>query len=98
MQSLACIISSEVPQGSILGPLLFVQFMNDLPTAVQQCNVLMYADHTMSFFADRDSGVIQNVLTTELKNLKAWLMENKLSLNRKKLKPYCLELTQTYQR
>lgn len=44
----------------------------------------MYADRTVLFFADRDSGVIQNVLNTELKNLKAWLTENKLSLNRKK--------------
>ncbi|CAB3991987.1 Hypothetical predicted protein [Paramuricea clavata] len=52
--------------------------------AVQQCNVLMYADDTVLFFAERDSGVIQNVLTTELENLRAWLMENKLSLNRKK--------------
>ncbi|CAB4026455.1 RNA-directed DNA polymerase from mobile element jockey, partial [Paramuricea clavata] len=52
--------------------------------AVQQCNVLMYADDTVLFFADMDSGVIQNVLTTELENLRAWLMENKLSLNRKK--------------
>ena len=84
MQSLPCNILSGVPQGSILGPLLFVLFINDLPAAVQQCNVLMYADDTVLFFADRDSGVIQNVLTTELENLRAWLMENKLSLNREK--------------
>ena len=67
---------------SILGPLLFILFINDLPAAVQEYNVLMLADDTELFFADRDSGVIQNVLTTELENLKVWLMENKLSFNR----------------
>ncbi|CAB4029264.1 Hypothetical predicted protein, partial [Paramuricea clavata] len=46
MQSLPCNISSGVPQGSILGPLLFVLFINDLPAAVQQRNVMMYADDT----------------------------------------------------
>ncbi len=71
-------------QGSIVGPLLFVLFINDLPAAVQQCNVLMYADDTVLLFADKDSSVIQNVLATELENLKAWLMKNKLSLNREK--------------
>ena len=44
----------------------------------------MYADDTVLFFEDRDSGVIQNVLATELENLKVSLMENKLSLNREK--------------
>ena len=43
-------IVSGVPQGSILGPLLFVLFVNVLPSVVSQCNVMMYADDTVMIF------------------------------------------------
>ena len=44
-----CPITSGDPQGSILGPLLFVLFINDLPKVLTKCQILMYADHTVIF-------------------------------------------------
>ena len=45
-----CLITSGVPQGSILGPFLFVPFVNDLPVVLERCQILMYADDTVMYF------------------------------------------------
>ena len=61
-----CPITSGVPQGSILGPLLFVLFINDLPKVLTKCQSLMYADDTVMYFSAADSQVIADTLTNEL--------------------------------
>ena len=45
-----CLITSGVPQGSMIGSLLFVLFVNDLPITLEWCQILMYADDTVMYF------------------------------------------------
>ena len=84
--------SVGVPQGSILGPLLFVLFIYDLPNTTVRCNILMYADDTVLFFSVKEVGDIERVLNMELKLIHIWLQKNKLLLNIIKTEVVILEL------
>ena len=79
-------ISHGVPQGSILGPLLFTLYINDLPGVTSKCKVILYADDTALIYSHKSKDAIQDVLSTELCKVKNWLDLNKLTLNAKKTK------------
>ena len=81
-------IRCGVPQGSILGPLLFLLYINDLPNCNLLSDVRMYADDTNLTFASSDPEELFSSLTHDLNNLKQWLDSNRLSLN--VLKTKCL--------
>ena len=74
-------ITSGVSQGSILGPLIFVIHMNDLPLCIKICNVLMYTDDTVLFCAGSNSKVIEDNLNQDLNTLGEWLQVYSLFLN-----------------
>lgn len=70
-----------VPQGSILGPLLFLVFINDFPNCLKYSTPSQYADDT-SLTCTADNLInLESQLNTELKHVKAWLSANKLTLN-----------------
>ncbi len=79
-------IEYGMPQGSILGPLLFSLYINDLPLQGIQASIIMYADDTVFVFNYIDYIHIQTVLNNELSNVKAWLDKLKLTLKTKQTK------------
>ena len=70
-----------IPQGSSLGPFLFLIYINDLPNCLDMAQPRMFADDTSVSFASDSLDEIQNVINSELKNLNSWLIANRLSLN-----------------
>ena len=74
-------IKSGVQQGSILGPILFSIYINDLPNCLLQSKILLYADDAVLFYADSNIGNISTVLNQDLKQLQSWTHLNKLCIH-----------------
>ena len=79
-------IGHGVPQGSILGPILFVIYINDLPQCLTKSAIGMYADDTVIYFSATSPDLIKQVLQNDLNYVEQWFQENKLVLNQSKTK------------
>lgn len=69
-----------VPQGSILGPLLFLCYVNDMPISIT-CKLFLYADDSAILVSGKDPNIVSQILSSELDSVNKWLIDNKLSLH-----------------
>ena len=76
----------DVPQGSNLGPLFFLVYMNDISICSDILKLRLFADDTNAFLEDDDIRTLISRVNTELEKLTIWIKTNKLSLNVKKSK------------
>ena len=74
-------IPHGVPQGSVLGPLLFLIYINDLHLAIKHSKVFHFADDTNLLNISNSPKQAQKLINTDLKVLYKWLLANKISLN-----------------
>ena len=79
-------IFSGVPQDSILGPLLFLLYINDIENCSEIISFVMYADDTNAFYSGKCLKSLMHVMQKEMNGVTKWLNANKLSINTKKTK------------
>ena len=74
-------IKSGVPQGSIIGPLLFILFINDIVYSSNISKFVLYADDTSLVFSSTDLNALINTVNLELSKVALWFNCNHLTLN-----------------
>ena len=77
-------VTRGVPQGSVLGPLLFLIYMNDLPKVFQSCAALLFADDATIYYTHEDIDILYRTVNEDLHHASDWFRANKLSINASK--------------
>ena len=86
LQSKLDYVKNGVPQGSVLGPLLFLLYINDIILSSKICKFTLFADDTSLFYSHKNKAEGSKILNEELSKIAEWLAANKLSLNVSKSK------------
>ena len=73
-------VKGGVPQGSILGPLLFLIYINDLPNGLKS-NVKLFADYTSLFYVVHNINNSTDLLNSNLSKINEWTLQRKMSFN-----------------
>ena len=88
-------ISFGFPQGSLIGPLLFINYVNDVPSVVKHCKIQLYANDTFLCVSSSSISNIKSMLSEDVKHIIEWLNNNFLYFNYSKIKGM---LTGTHER
>ena len=77
-------VHKGVPQGSVLGPLLFILYVNDLPRVLEACTIKQYADDTTVSHTAVSASDLELSLNRDMESITKWMDKNRLKLNAKK--------------
>ena len=73
-----------VPQGTILGPLLFIIYFNDVVDCIRYSKIIKYADDTVLYIGSNNFTIIETQLNADMSSLESWCRENESILNLEK--------------
>ncbi len=74
-------VTCGVPQGKVLGPLLFIIYTNDLPNAIEHSHCILFADDTSIYCSSNNLATLRSDFEKDMGSLSGWFCANKLSLN-----------------
>ena len=89
MKSQVNVLSTGVPQGSVLGPLLFLIYINDIDKCVENSQLAMFADDTTVIKAGKR---VDNLIKKDVDCMFNWFCSNKLTVNIDKCESICFGL------